>query len=115
MIRVRSCLSKGLHSCVVQVRKDGLTVYLDRKLLTHMKTDGTNLSLPVANTLRNKNTLGLSTYMSPTVFHAANLYEVTGQGKVVDVVPAANPVLENPDTPVLPPRPPPKKELPAEF
>jgi len=96
---------------VIQVRKDGLTAYLDGKLLTHWKTDGTNLTLPWWTKLRSKNTLGLSTYSSPTIFHAANLYEVTGQGKAVDVAPAA-PL--NPDTPVKPPAPP-KKEPAAEF
>jgi len=96
---------------VIQVRKDSLTAYLDGKLLTYWKTEGANLGLPWWGGLRGKNTLGLSTYESPTVFHAANLYEVTGQGKVLDVTPATPGAT---DTPVKPPAPP-QKEPAAEF
>jgi len=112
-IMAKACLTDGKRSSsVLQVRKDGLTVYLDGKLLTCWKTDGTNLTLGEWRALRCRDTLGLSSFRSPTIFHAANLYPVTGQGKVVDVPPA---VPLNPDTPVLPPRPPAKKEPTAEF
>jgi len=112
-IRAKSCLKNGQrYSSVLQVRKDGLTVYLDGKLLTCWKTDGANLTLGEWRALRRRDTLGLSScYWSPTIFHAANLYPVTGQGQVIDVAPV--PPLA-PDTPVKPPAPP-KKEPAAEF
>jgi hypothetical protein len=88
---------------VVQVRKDHITVYFDGKLLTCWKTDGATFAIPDWTKLRNVNTLGLRCHGSPTIFHAANLYPVTGQGLVISVTPVT-PVA--PDTPVLPPRPP---------
>jgi len=103
-IRAESCLTNGKrYSSVLQVRKDGLTVYLNGILLTFWKTDGSNLTLGEWTALRHKTTMGLSTYRSPTIFHAANLYPVTGQGKVVDVTPATPGAT---DTPVTPPAPP---------
>jgi len=112
VIRARSCLTNGKrYSSVVQVRKDNITVYVNGKLLTCWKTDGAIFALPDWTKLRSGNTLGLRCHGSPTVFHAANLYPVTGQGKVIDVAPV--PPLA-PDTPVSPPRPP-KKEPGAEF
>ena len=109
-IHAAECLKTGRrHTSVLQVRKDSLTAYLDGRLLTCWKTDGQGLMLWSMRGLRNKNTLGLSSHGSPTIFHAANLYEVTGQGKVVEVLPAT------PDTPVPPPRPPAKKEPTGEF
>ena len=111
-IRARSCLTNGKrYSSVVQVRKDSITVYFNGKLLTCWKTDGAAFALPDWTKLRNGNTLGLRCHGGPTIFHAADLYEVTGQGKTVDVAPAAP---ANPDTPVLPPRPP-KREPAADF
>jgi len=104
-IRAKSCLTNGQrYSSVLQVRKDGLTVYLDGKLVTCWKTDGANLTLGEWRALRRRDTLGLSScFWSPTIFHAANLYPLTGQGKVIDVAPV--PPLA-PDTPVKPPAPP---------
>ena len=112
-IHAAECLKTGRrHTSVLQVRKDTLTAYLDGRLLTCWKTNGQGLMLWSMRGLRNKNTLGLSSHGSPTIFHAANLYPVTGQGKVLDVAPAAP---ANPDTPVPPPRPPAKPEPGTDF
>jgi hypothetical protein len=109
-IRTKASLTNGKrHTSVIQVRKDSLTAYLDGKLLTSWKTDGASLTLGQWRALRHPDTLGLCTYNSPTIFHAANLYEVTGQGKVVDAAPVT------PEMPVMPLRPPAKKAPGEDF
>ncbi|MEI8196719.1 MAG: hypothetical protein WCI73_12545, partial [Phycisphaerae bacterium] len=71
------------HTALIKVRKDGVRAYLDGKLITEHKTDYRDLALFGQWRLHRKDTLGLGSINSPTMFHSAEIIEVTGHGKFI--------------------------------
>jgi len=69
------------YTSVVQVRKDCVRAYLDGKLIAQWRTDGKDLSLADHWKLRSPRLLGVGSCKSPTLFHSAEVIEVTGEGK----------------------------------
>ena len=68
---------------VVQVRKDGIKVLVNRKLVAELKTYFSNLTLHPAYRLPGTNTLGVGSWDSRTVFHEVAVVEISGKGKVL--------------------------------
>jgi hypothetical protein len=69
------------YTSVVQVRKGGVKTLLDGKVIADWKTDYTNINPDVPFwALRDKSILGLGIGGAGTVFHRAELYEITGSG-----------------------------------
>jgi hypothetical protein len=69
------------YASVVQVRKGGVKTLLDGKVIADWKTDYTNINPDVPFwALRDKSILGLGIGGAGTVFHRAELYEITGSG-----------------------------------
>ncbi len=69
------------HSSVVKVRKDAIEAYVDGKLVTRYETDGSDLSLAKDWNLNNR-PLGIGSFVSPTVFHAVEVVEISAKGKL---------------------------------
>ena len=69
------------YTSIVQVRKGGVKTLLDGKVIADWKTDYTNINPDVPFwALRDKSILGLGIGGAGTVFHRAELYEITGSG-----------------------------------
>jgi hypothetical protein len=66
---------------IVKIRKDGVQVYLDGKLITEFKTDYHDMSAHFEWTLPGQSTIGVGAYQSPTVFYDAEVMEITGKGR----------------------------------
>jgi serine/threonine protein kinase len=74
------------HVCVARIRRDWLAVELDGSELFRWKTDYSDLTLdhPAiqhwADARRNRTRLAVGTFMSQTVFHEAEVIEISGRG-----------------------------------
>ncbi len=68
------------YTSIVKVRKDGIQVFLDGKLITEWKTDYADMGLYEAYKLNHSNTIGLACN-APTVFYSAEIIEITGKGE----------------------------------
>jgi WD40 repeat protein/serine/threonine protein kinase len=77
---------KERHICISRVRNDHVSVELDGKELLHWKTDFSDLSLDHstvkhwANARRNRALLAVGTSKSETIFHRAEVVEISGKG-----------------------------------
>ncbi len=72
----------GRRVSVIQVRKDSIAAYIDGKLVVRHATNFSDLSSPGGWDIGN-NALGLGTTFSGTVFHAVEVIEVSGEGKLL--------------------------------
>jgi hypothetical protein len=68
---------------VVQVRKDGVKLFVDGKLLTHWKTDYSDMGYPAQWKIKDETHLGLCNANSQTYYYALDVRDVTGQGKTL--------------------------------
>jgi formylglycine-generating enzyme required for sulfatase activity len=68
------------YTALVSVRNGSLTAYLDGQLLIRWDTNFSTLDMVTAYRMRDPTLLGLITLSSPTVFHSAEVLEVTGRG-----------------------------------
>jgi peptidoglycan hydrolase-like protein with peptidoglycan-binding domain len=66
---------------LVKVRKIGVEVWLDNKLVTDCKTNYSDVGLPPTKKLSRPDTLGLMVYDSTAVVESAEIIAVTGEGK----------------------------------
>ena len=80
----------------VRVRRDKIEAFLDDKLLTTHRTDGSDLSLPNVWKLPDAQSLGLGAWESETIFHSIAVRRVSGD------VAVATKVTSTPPTPPLP-------------
>jgi len=81
-VRMNAALPAGTrHTSVIQVRKNGLTAFLDGKIVTRWPTDYSDFIRSPGWGLRDELALGLGSWQSPTVFNSAEVLEVTGRGK----------------------------------
>lgn len=71
------------HTALVEVRKDSIAGYLDGNLLARYETDGSDLGVK-SNWDVGPNSLGIGSYISPTVFHVVELIEIGGKGHPLD-------------------------------
>jgi hypothetical protein len=69
------------YTSVVKVRKDGVQVYLDGKLITELKTDYSNLAVNGEWQSRRGDTIGVGSWASPTIFYSVEVTEITGKGQ----------------------------------
>jgi hypothetical protein len=69
------------YEALVQVRTNGVHAYVDGALLTELKTDFANVGPTHGWELKHGATLGLGSFRSPTVFHHAEVVEVSGPGQ----------------------------------
>jgi hypothetical protein len=69
------------HTCLIKVRKSGIEAYFDGRSVGKWQTDYTDVGAFKDWKLRDNTVLGLGSYESPTVFHLAEIIEVTGHGK----------------------------------
>lgn len=88
------------YTAVVQVRGDGVWVYLDGQLLTQLATDYTDLAPDLQWSLEAKQgQLGLAVYDSEYAFGSAQVLEVTGKGLALrDAAGASIPAGEAPQS-----------------
>ena len=76
-----NCLDNSrLYTVVLQVRKNGLSAYLDGKLKSSWKTDYRDMGTDTNWGLPDPRFIGLGTYESPTEFRRIELLEVSGKG-----------------------------------
>jgi len=68
------------YDCVIQVRTDSVTVFLDRRQLFSLKTDFSNLKDGGQWEIRGAK-LGVGSHENSATFNAVELLEVTGSGK----------------------------------
>ena len=84
-LQVPKCLENGRrYVSIVEIRKDRVRGYLDGKLSIDWKTDYSDLS-PIFFpewASRNKALLGLIVLDGVTLFHRAEVLELTGEGKI---------------------------------
>ncbi|MCX7005771.1 MAG: hypothetical protein NTY53_00690, partial [Kiritimatiellaeota bacterium] len=87
-VRVPNALPVGSrHTSIVQVRKNGLTAYLDGQLVVRWPTDYTDF-MGAPNQLRDPTLLGMGSWQNPVIFHSAEIREVTGKGVFTRGAPA---------------------------
>ncbi len=66
------------YTAEVRVRRDKIEVFLDDKLLTTHRTDGSDLSLSNLWRLPDPQSLGLGAWESETIFHSVSVRRVSG-------------------------------------
>jgi hypothetical protein len=69
------------YTSVVQVRKGSITALINGKVVSHYKTDYSDLALS-RDWMVGGSALGLATDWSPTVFHVVEVTEISGPGRV---------------------------------
>ncbi len=77
---VQSGLTTGRKTeAIVQVRRGRIQAFMDGKRVSELATDGSNLSLYEKWVLRDANLLGVGCQQT-TVFHSAEVLEISGKG-----------------------------------
>jgi len=71
------------HTSIVQVRNTGVSGYLDGVLIKDHKTDYKDMGEPYPWQWPASTGLGVGSWTSPTTFHAIEVLEVTGKGKLI--------------------------------
>jgi len=69
------------YTVLAQVRKDGVRVFLDDKLVSEHMTNYDDMSIPASWSLPEAGCLGVGSNASPTIFQSIRILEVTGRGK----------------------------------
>jgi serine/threonine protein kinase len=79
----KECIVNGRrYTCVIKVRKDGVSVFLDGTLISEWKTDYHDMSLAGGWSLRRGDIIGLGNAdNNRTVFHSVEVVEVSGKGE----------------------------------
>jgi putative intracellular protease/amidase len=67
------------YTAEVRVRRDKIEAYLDDKLLTTHRTDGSDLSLSNLWRMPDQQSLGLGAWESETIFHSVAVRRVSGE------------------------------------
>ncbi|MBC7815533.1 MAG: cyclic nucleotide-binding protein [Planctomycetaceae bacterium] len=80
------------YSAEVRVRRDKVEVFLDDKLLTTHRTDGSDLGLPNLWRLPDQQSLGLGAWESETIFHSVAVRRVSGEVALATTTPAPRPL-----------------------
>jgi hypothetical protein len=71
------------YTSLIKVRKDGAEAYLDGKLITKWETDFADAEPAGFWALRNRKCLGVSAGQSAVTFHAIEVREISGAGKML--------------------------------
>ncbi|HWE93412.1 MAG TPA: glycoside hydrolase family 20 zincin-like fold domain-containing protein [Tepidisphaeraceae bacterium] len=83
-VRVPKCIENGrTYVSIVKVRKGRIEGWVNGQLVKSIDVPGIRLSLPEQWLLRHPECLGVGTFDSPTTFHAIEVIEVTGKGKLL--------------------------------
>jgi hypothetical protein len=69
------------YTSVVKVRKTGVEVYLDGKLIEAWNTDFSDMSIPQTWPLRRMDIIGVGLFQSTTLFRTIEVIEITSEGK----------------------------------
>jgi putative intracellular protease/amidase len=80
------------YSAEVRVRRDRIEVFLDDKLLTTHRTDGSDLSLSNLWRLPDQQSLGLGAWESETIFHSVAIRRVSGEVALATTKTATRPM-----------------------
>lgn len=71
------------YTCVLRIRREGLYAFLDGKLVSTLTTDGRNMDISSSWALTGKETrLGVGAQDSIVTFHAIDVIEVSGAGRM---------------------------------
>ena len=71
------------YTVLAQIRKDGVKVYLDGKLVSEYMTNYSDMSIAASWALPDATCLGVGSNASTTIFQSIKILEVTGKGKPV--------------------------------
>lgn len=71
------------YTSLVQVRKDGVKVLLDGKVIVDVKTDFSDVAPAPVWRLPSDNVLGVGSHQSATRFHQIEVIEVKGKGRLI--------------------------------
>ncbi len=96
----QTLINNRAYTMMVQVRRNEVRIYLDDKLLSTVKTDGSDLSMLDLWKLRSDGTLGIGAYDSATTFHSIEVRPING-GNVAKV-PTPTPTPKPTPTPARP-------------
>lgn len=92
-LKKQRCLEPGRrYVSIVQVRKDGLAGFLDGHLLCRRSADLDRLELGTALVYPDRSRLGLVTYGNPAQFHAVEVREIGGKGRLLRSTPPPPPL-----------------------
>jgi serine/threonine protein kinase len=88
-VRMAWCLENGRpYTSVVQVRRDGIAAFLNGRRVAQWAPAAGEAGASPAWALRDASLLGLGSSGSVTAFHAAEILEVTGRGRILRPQPA---------------------------
>jgi hypothetical protein len=94
VVKIDPSLTNGKRcDCVVQVRNDSVTAYMDGKLVSRYGTDYADVSLYHYWSLKADNAIGIGSGSSPTLFQMIEVTEVSGAGSA-----ATRPVDSKPES-----------------
>jgi hypothetical protein len=83
------------HTSVVKVRRTYIEAWLDGKRISRYETDGADLSMNKEWDLMGR-PLGIGSYGNSVVFHAIEVAEIAGEGKLLPPRPATRPSTNSP-------------------
>ncbi len=78
------------YTAEVRVRRDKVEAFLDDKLLTTHRTDGSDLSNPSLWRLPDQKSLGLGAWDSETIFHSVTVRRISGDVSLATTTTPAN-------------------------
>lgn len=79
------------YTAEVRVRRDKVEAYLDDKLLTTHRTNGSDLSNPELWRMPDQESLGLGAWDSETIFHSVTVRRINGNVSLATTTPANRP------------------------
>lgn len=80
------------YTAEVRVRRDKIESFLDDKLLTTHRTDGSDLSMPNVWRLPDQQSLGLGAWESETIFHSVAIRRISGEVAIATSPPVPRPL-----------------------
>ncbi len=82
------CLANNrVYASVLQVRKTGVRAFLDGRLVNEWKTNFNDAGRQKLWKLPNERALGLVSDRATTAFHSVDVLEITGKGKIMNILP----------------------------
>jgi len=97
------------YTMTLQVRRNRVLAYLDRRQIASVETDGSNLSMLERRTweLNDSRAIGVGAYDSPTVFHSISYRPIADSSDAPPTLPASRPATQSAPRPSAAASPPP--------
>ena len=79
------------YTSLIEVRKDGVTAYVDGRQVSQLHTDYHDLKKDSWSALNDDSLIGIGCWFTDAIFHSIEVREVTGHGTLLRTAPATTP------------------------